>query len=69
MTFAPLPETNDISVDRFLNDVVPAGQPLVMRGAAKDWAAVRKSSDTEALSNYLRGGAGSGPVSVMRAKP
>jgi len=69
MTLAPLPETNDISVDRFLNDVVPAGQPLVMRGAASHWAAVEKAGDTDALCDYLRGGAGSGPRSVMRAKP
>jgi len=69
MTFEPLPEVQEISRETFLNEIVPTGQPVVMRGAVNHWASVAKSADTEALCDYIRAGAGPNDVSVMRAKP
>lgn len=69
MTFEPLPELDEISPDAFLADIVPAGQPVVLRGAVKHWASVAHADDRSALCDYIRAGAGAGKVSVMRAKP
>jgi hypothetical protein len=69
MTFEPLPEIDQVSRETFLNEIVPAGQPIVMRGAVNHWASVAQSADTGALCDYIRAGAGSNDVSVMRAKP
>lgn len=56
-----------VSKETFLNDIVPAGRPVVMRGAVNHWAAVGKAQDTDALCDYMRAGAGPGHVSVIRA--
>lgn len=69
MTLQSLPEVDQVSTETFLNEIVPAGQPVVMRGMVNHWAAVAKSGDTDTLCDYLRAGAAPGNVSVMRAKP
>lgn len=69
MTLQKLPEIDQVSPETFLNEIVPAGQPIVIRGAVNHWTAVEKATDTDALCAYIRAGAGPGDVSVMRAKP
>ena len=69
MTIAPLAETHGLTRDTFVNEIVPKGQPIVLRGAVSSWAAITQFSDDDDLASYLIDGAGSDPVSIIRAKP
>jgi hypothetical protein len=69
MTMKKITELEAVSLDMFREEIVPAGKAVVMRGAVNHWASVAKATNTNALCDYLRAGAGSGDVSVMRAKP
>jgi Cupin-like domain len=51
---APIPETGAIDRTTFERDVVPAGRPVVLRGLAADWPAVKLAQQSaEAICRYL----------------
>lgn len=48
-------EWQDIDAARFRGEVLPAGQPVVLRGLARDWPAVRAGlGSADAMAGYLR---------------
>src|SRR5215831_288421 len=52
----PVRELQAVSVAQFHDEVFPAQQPVVLRGAVRDWPAVRAGRESPlAMANYLRG--------------
>jgi len=48
-------EWQDIDASRFRNEILPAGQPAVLRGVARDWPAVRAGlGSADDMAAYLR---------------
>jgi hypothetical protein len=48
-------EWRDVSVSTFRDEIVPAAEPAVLRGAIRDWPAVRAGDESPAaMANYLR---------------
>jgi len=35
--YQPLTERIDIDIETFRNEIMPSGQPVVLRGIVKDW--------------------------------
>ena len=51
----PIREWRDVSPDVFRNEIVPSHQPALLRGAVRDWPAVRAGLESPAsMANYLR---------------
>ncbi|RFB04305.1 cupin-like domain-containing protein [Parvularcula marina] len=51
---AELPERSDVTPEIFSREILPAGQPVVMRGLVRDWPAVDAAADgPEAAASYL----------------
>jgi hypothetical protein len=51
---APIPEVAGVDRDRFENEIVPAGRPLVVRGLVAGWpAAMLGRQSPEAICKYL----------------
>ena len=66
----PIPIAEDVDPARFVNEIEPAGRPVVMRGLVADWPVVAiASKGAHALADYLRTLDGGEPVSVMHGKP
>lgn len=64
-----VPELDRPSPGCFQQEVYPSGQPVVMRGIARDWHLVRKALESpEALAASLTAAAGSRPVDVLRGR-
>ena len=51
----PVREWRDVSATIFRSEILPAQQPALIRGAVRDWPAVRAATSPQALVNYLRG--------------
>jgi hypothetical protein len=52
----PVRELRDVSAAQFRAEILPAQQPVVMRGLVADWPAVRAGRQSaHAVANYLRG--------------
>jgi len=51
----PIAERDDVTFDIFQNEILPAGEPVVMRGLVTDWPVVKagRSSGRDVL-NYMR---------------
>ena len=64
MDFPPLPERSGVSPDQFRDEIVPAGEPVVLRGIASHWPICRAADDADALSGMLQKAAGPEPVPV-----
>jgi hypothetical protein len=48
-------EWRDVSVATFRDEILPAAEPAVLRGAIRDWPAVRAGLESPAaMANYLR---------------
>lgn len=64
--YQPLTERIDIDIETFRNEIMPSGQPVVLRGIVKDWrvtqAAKRGAAD---LASLLEAAAGSATIEVM----
>lgn len=61
------PELDRPEPFRFQREVYPAGQPVVMRGIAREWKLVeRATASPETLSGFLKSAAGSTSVDVLR---
>ena len=55
-TQAAVREWHAIDPARFRDEIVPAGAPALLRGAVRDWPAVRAGRDSPlAMAHYLRG--------------
>jgi hypothetical protein len=51
----PVREWRDVSPATFRDEILPAAEPAVLRGAIRDWPAVRAGSESPAaMANYLR---------------
>ena len=63
-------EWQDVDVDTFQNDIVPANKPVLMRSLVKEWPAVRQSpGDAEAICRYLEELYNGTPVYTIAAPP
>eukprot|EP01031_Cornospumella_fuschlensis_P011566 gene11566-14132_t len=63
-------EVAGITRERFERDVVPAYEPVVMRGAVKHWPLVAQGrAGLEGCLKYLMGFDGGQPVDAVLAKP
>ena len=52
----PVRELRDVSAAQFHAEILPARQPVVMRGLLADWPAVHAGRQSpQAMANYLRG--------------
>lgn len=50
----PVREWRDVDRRRFRDEVVPLGQPALLRGVVGDWPSVAASSDAGSIAGYLR---------------
>jgi hypothetical protein len=61
----PVPELAQIDAARFADEVAPAQRPVVLRGLAAGWRAVRAAATDAGLADYLRGFDRGAPVEAM----
>jgi hypothetical protein len=53
--FQPIREWRDVSAERFRDEILPAAEPAVLRGAVAQWPAVRAGRESPtAMADYLR---------------
>jgi hypothetical protein len=65
-----VPERSDVDAAIFANEVVPAFQPLVMRGLIRDWPAVQHASASpRSAADYLAGFYNGRPVEAFVGAP
>ena len=51
----PIPDVHGVDRDRFVNEIVPAGRPVVLRGLVGDWPAVQAARQSpRAAADYLK---------------
>lgn len=63
-------EWRDVDRQTFENDIVPAGQPAVLRSLLEDWPAVREARDSvAAVATYLKGLDRGRPVTAIVGPP
>jgi hypothetical protein len=66
----PVREWRDVSAETFRDEIQPSHQPAVIRGAVRDWPAVRAGLESpRALANYLRGFDTGASAETMFADP
>ena len=67
---APIRELRDVSPAQFREEIFPAQQPVVMRGAVAGWPAVRAGRESpRAIANYLRALDNGTPTDTMIGPP
>ena len=63
-------EWHDVSVERFKQEILPAGQPAVLRGLVRHWPAVQAGrTSPNATVDYLRGLSSGANVKLMTGDP
>ena len=68
--FKPIRELRDVSPAQFRDEIVPAQEPVVLRGAIADWPAVRAGRESpRAMANYLRALDNGTPTDTMIGAP
>jgi hypothetical protein len=66
----PLPEMQGVTAERFWTEILPAGRPMVLRGAVRDWPVVAAGRESPAaLVAYLRRFDRGLPVRAMLGPP
>lgn len=66
----PVAELTGVNRDRFERDIRAAGKPVVLRGLASDWPAVRAARQSdEALFTYLKRFSHKQPATILSAPP
>ena len=66
----PMKEVDGITRERFERDMVPAYEPVVMRGVVQHWPLVAQGrAGLEPCLQYLLGFDGGKPVDAVLAKP
>ncbi|HEU4603624.1 MAG TPA: cupin-like domain-containing protein [Steroidobacteraceae bacterium] len=69
-SFQPVREWRDVSLNTFREQILPANQPALLKGAVASWPAViegRRSS--EALAGYLQSFDAGRPVNALMGEP
>src|ERR1700739_4633964 len=72
MSAAPRPirEWRDVDGATFRGEIVPGGQPAVLRGLARDWPAVRAGRrSSQALGAYIKSFDRGAPVETLSGAP
>jgi hypothetical protein len=68
--FKPVRELRDVTPARFRDEIVPAQEPVLLRGAVADWPAVRAGREApQAVANYLRALDNGTPADTMIGPP
>jgi hypothetical protein len=63
-------EWHDVDPSRFVAEIVPGGAPALLRGAVRDWPAVRAGRESPAaMAHYLRGFDNGVAIHTMFADP
>ena len=66
----PVAELHGVTPERFASEILPAAQPVLMRGLAAGWPAVQAAlTSDEAIADYLQDMDNGQPVSVLEANP
>lgn len=66
----PIAEYETVDRERFEREIVPKGEPAVLRGLVADWSAVRAAqAGDEALAEFLRGAAADEPFEAWFGAP
>ena len=66
----PMKEIHGLSRERFEQDVVPAHEPVVLRGLVADWPLVAQGrAGLAPCLEYLMGFDGGQPVDAVLARP
>jgi hypothetical protein len=66
----PIAEYDEIDRERFEREIVPKGEPAVLRGLLADWPIVRAGREgDEALAEFLRGAATDEPFEAWFGSP
>src|SRR4051794_2830543 len=66
----PITEHEGVNLERFEREIVPRGEPAVLRGLVADWPVVRAAQDgDEALAGFLRGAASDEPFEAWFGEP
>jgi len=66
----PIREVAKVDFDRFHDEIRPAGEPVVLRGAVKDWPAVAAAlQGDQAIVDYLIDCGPRRPVGAIAARP
>lgn len=66
----PIAETSDVTVEDLSDELLASDQPLVVRGLAREWPAVRHGLDsTDRLIEYLQGLDSDNVVTALYAPP
>jgi hypothetical protein len=65
----PIPELAQVDAARFAEEIVAAQHPVVLRGLAADWPAVRAAATDEGLARYLGGFDRGAPVAALIGPP
>jgi hypothetical protein len=69
-TLRPVREWRDVSAATFTREILPAEQPALIRGAARDWPAVQAARRSpHELANYLRSFDTGANVETMHGEP
>ena len=69
-TFVPVAEWRDVTPELFKREILPSGQPAVLRGHVSSWPAVRAGRESPAaMAQYLRGVDTGVHAHVMTADP
>ena len=65
-----IPELRDVTAERFWTEILPAAEPVVLRGAVADWPVVAAGRDSPAaLAAYLKRFDQGKPVRAMLGSP
>src|SRR4051795_2180954 len=66
----PVAEFRDVTPERFQQEILPSGQPALLRGHVAAWPAVRAGRESPAtMARYLRGFDTGAQAHVMLADP
>src|SRR5205814_2050099 len=66
----PLAEYREVDARRFARELVPLGEPAVLRGLVRDWPAVRQALHSpEAICRYLMQLDSGAPVDALLMRP
>ena len=63
-------DCRDVTLERFKEEILPAGKPVVLRGLVRDWPSVRAGrTSPAAMADYLRPLSAGGNVRLMTGDP
>lgn len=67
-SFPPVAERSGLSRDAFVSEILPAAQPVLVRGLVADWPAVRAAhASDETIAAYIQGMDTGVPTTVLEA--